>query len=196
MKHADMDAYGVVEAPNVVRFERLLPGPAERMWSYLTEADKRCQWLAGGAMEERVGGAAQLVFRHADFTDETPPDQYREMNENGFVSEGRILEWDPPRVLAMTWPGEGEGSEVRSSCSRKATGFFWWSRIAALPVVARWLTCPAAGMRIWRCSTRFFRAGPCRPSGRASRRWKPNTNSASRRHKSLFVQRREKEETS
>ncbi len=113
MKHADMDAYGVVEAPNVVRFERLLPGPAERIWSYLTEADKRCQWLAGGAMEERVGGAAQLVFRHAEFTDETPPDQYREMNENGFVSEGRILEWDPPRVLAMTWPGEGEGSEVR-----------------------------------------------------------------------------------
>lgn len=64
-------------------------------------------------MERRAGGTVRLVFRHANFTDEEPPERYRKMNENGFVSEARILECDPPRVLAMTWPGDGEDSVVR-----------------------------------------------------------------------------------
>ena len=29
-------SYGVVTEPGTVRIERLLPGPAERIWSYLT----------------------------------------------------------------------------------------------------------------------------------------------------------------
>ncbi|WP_295809565.1 SRPBCC family protein [uncultured Nitratireductor sp.] len=112
MRQIDERDYGVAAAPNEVRFERLLPGPAERVWAYITEADKRRQWLAGGEMDPRAGGTVNLLFRHSEFTDEEPPDQYREMNEQGFVSEGRILEWDPPRLMAMTWPGEGEDSRV------------------------------------------------------------------------------------
>lgn len=30
-----MDTYGTVIAPNTIRFERLLPGPIERVWAYL-----------------------------------------------------------------------------------------------------------------------------------------------------------------
>ena len=46
-----MDKYGVVIAPNTIRFERLLPGPIERVWAYLTESEKRAKWLASGAMD-------------------------------------------------------------------------------------------------------------------------------------------------
>ena len=34
------DTYGVQTAPDTVRIERLLPGPIERLWAYLTESDK------------------------------------------------------------------------------------------------------------------------------------------------------------
>ena len=45
----------------VARLERLLPGPIERVWAYVTESDKRATWLAGGEMELRVGGKVHAV---------------------------------------------------------------------------------------------------------------------------------------
>ena len=36
-----MNDYGELLDENTVRFERLLPGPIERVWSYLTEGEKR-----------------------------------------------------------------------------------------------------------------------------------------------------------
>lgn len=113
MALSDTDTYGVITAPDTVRFERLLSGPAERIWAYLTEADKRRQWLAGGEMELKVGGQADLLFKHSEFTDEPAPKKYAEMNAKGFPSQHRITQVDPPRLLAMTWPGEeGHESEV------------------------------------------------------------------------------------
>lgn len=32
-----MSEYGVVTEPDAVRFKRVLPGPIERVWAYLTE---------------------------------------------------------------------------------------------------------------------------------------------------------------
>lgn len=113
MSSSGPDAYGAVTAPDTVRFERLLPGPVERVWAYLTEPDKRRQWFAGGEMELKPGGAVNLLFRHSEFTDEPAPEKYADMNAKGFPSQHRIVDIDPPRMLAMTWPGEdGRESEV------------------------------------------------------------------------------------
>jgi hypothetical protein len=35
------DEHGVVDEPNTFRIERILPGPIERAWAYLTEPEKR-----------------------------------------------------------------------------------------------------------------------------------------------------------
>ena len=51
-----MTGYPEVISPTEIRFERLLPGPIETVWSYLTESGKRGEWLASGPMELRVGG--------------------------------------------------------------------------------------------------------------------------------------------
>ena len=40
-----MNDYGELLDESTVRFERLLPGPIDRVWSYLTKSDKRAQWL-------------------------------------------------------------------------------------------------------------------------------------------------------
>ena len=36
-----MSGHGELLDENTVRFERLLPGPIDRIWQYLTESDKR-----------------------------------------------------------------------------------------------------------------------------------------------------------
>ena len=46
---ANPDAYGVLTEPATLKIQRLLPGPIERVWAYLTESDLRRQWLAAGA---------------------------------------------------------------------------------------------------------------------------------------------------
>jgi uncharacterized protein YndB with AHSA1/START domain len=103
-----MDDYGMLPEPRTLRIERLLPGPIERLWAYLTEPGKRAQWLAGGPMELRVGGRAELKFRHADLSHEkTAPERFRGM-EGGQVLDCRITACDAPRLLSYTW-GEDWG---------------------------------------------------------------------------------------
>ncbi len=105
-----MSEYGVVTAPDTVRIERTLPGPIERLWAYLTEPDKRAQWLAGGEMDLHAGGRVELVFRNSMLTGryEKPPAKFAKHEGGGF--EGRVTECEPPRLLAYTW---GKSSEVR-----------------------------------------------------------------------------------
>lgn len=105
------DDYGVVTGPGTVRLERLLPGPMERVWAYLTEPEKRRKWLAGGPMELRVGGKVELEFHHAELSSEkTAPEEFQKY-ECGIGMKGEITRCEPPRVLSYTW-GEGQGSEV------------------------------------------------------------------------------------
>ena len=50
-KCANPGAYGTLIEPATLKIQRLLPGPIERVWAYLTESDLRRQWLAAGPME-------------------------------------------------------------------------------------------------------------------------------------------------
>ena len=78
--------------PGTVRLERLLPGPIERVWSYITESDKRATWLAAGEFDLRVGGKIRLQFDNARLS----PD-------------GVITRLEPNRVLAHTWKWNAKG---------------------------------------------------------------------------------------
>jgi uncharacterized protein YndB with AHSA1/START domain len=106
--------YGEVIGPGEMRFERLLPGPIERVWEYLTDSEKRGLWLAGGEMELRPGGRVELNFFHANLSPrfEEIPEKYRQF-ENGATNYGTITECDPPWRLSFNWAeGDGEHSEV------------------------------------------------------------------------------------
>jgi uncharacterized protein YndB with AHSA1/START domain len=95
--------------PATVRLERLLPGPIERVWAYLTEADKRATWFAGGVFDLRVGGKADLHVDHTRITKEKAPEEFK---AHGDVYPGRITRLDPPRLLAYTFVHAGPESEV------------------------------------------------------------------------------------
>jgi len=98
--------YGAVIEPMTLKIQRLLPGPVERIWAYLTDSDLRRKWLAAGAMDGKAGASFELVWRNDELTD--PPGK----TPDGFGGEhrmqSRIVEFDPPRKLVITWNSTGD----------------------------------------------------------------------------------------
>ncbi|MFN4276298.1 MAG: SRPBCC family protein [Ferrovibrio sp.] len=112
MKHViDNDAFGTVLESGAIRFRRLLPGPIERVWEYITDPEKRATWLAAGEMELRIGGKVTLNFHNAKLApkDEAVPEWLQPFT--GPMSlNGRITQLEAPRRLGMTWGDAGDGS--------------------------------------------------------------------------------------
>jgi uncharacterized protein YndB with AHSA1/START domain len=102
---ASVDAYGVLTEPATLKIQRVLPGPIERVWAYLTESDLRRQWLAAGEMEMKVGAPVELVWRNDELTN--PSGQRPPGSSDEHRMQSRITELDPPRKLAITWGSTG-----------------------------------------------------------------------------------------
>lgn len=102
---ATLDGYGVLTEPATLKLERLLPGPIERCWAYLTDSRLRGQWLATGAMELKIGAPFELVWHNDDLSDEpsTRPEGFDQ--EHRMASQ--ITALDPPRKLSFTWGNTG-----------------------------------------------------------------------------------------
>jgi uncharacterized protein YndB with AHSA1/START domain len=102
------DPLATLIQPSTIRMERLLPGPIERVWAYLTESKKRATWLAAGEFDLRVGGRVELIFANDQLSDEKSP------SGGGGTRkfEGRITRIEPNRVLAYTWNWDGKDSDV------------------------------------------------------------------------------------
>ncbi|MBP3984667.1 SRPBCC family protein [Pseudoxanthomonas helianthi] len=98
--------YGTVTAPGTVRIQRLLPGPIERIWSYLTDGELRRQWLAAGDMSPQAGSSFELVWRNDELTD--PPGNKPANFGEEHRMQSRIVEFDPPRRLVFTWGDSGK----------------------------------------------------------------------------------------
>lgn len=99
-----MSAYGHLTAKDIIRFERLLPGPIERVWAYLVEPEKRRLWLADGPMTLIPGGEVALHFRNAELSrdDDRAPEAYRDQENCGDM-HGHVLQCEPPHRLVFTW---------------------------------------------------------------------------------------------
>jgi uncharacterized protein YndB with AHSA1/START domain len=110
---ATIDEYGTSPVAGTVRLERMLPGPIERVWSYLTESEKRGKWFASGPMELRAGGKIEFHFHNSQLAPDSgpPPEKYKECE--GMVSYGSVTRYEPPNVLSFMWgEGQGDDSEV------------------------------------------------------------------------------------
>ncbi len=116
---ATLAGLGDLIEPTTLRIERVLPGPIERIWTYLTDSKLRGKWLASGEMELRIGGRVELIWRNAELTphNEKPPEGQSE--EHRMV--GAVTALDAPRMIEFDWPNVGSvtfelvpsGSEVR-----------------------------------------------------------------------------------
>ena len=81
-----------------VRFERRLPGPAERVWALISDPATIPAWYGeDGVIEGREGGAVSMSGGHI---------------------KGVVTQWRPGRKIAYTWnvfsPGEAESPYLES----------------------------------------------------------------------------------
>ena len=86
--------------------QRWLPGSAERLWSWLVDADKRRLWLADGVMQPAAGTDLELIWRNSELSisgDPVPPG----FPEGEQRMASRVVTFDAPRRLVFTW-GKGE----------------------------------------------------------------------------------------
>jgi uncharacterized protein YndB with AHSA1/START domain len=76
------------EGRSVLRFERTLRHPPERVWTALTEPGEQQSWHPTPfELEPVVGGTVA----------------YRAEGEAPEMPDGEVTEYDPPRVLGHTW---------------------------------------------------------------------------------------------
>lgn len=103
-----IDAHGELRDPTTLVIRRLLPGPIERIWAYLTDSTLRRQWLAAGEMVLMPDAAFELVW-HNDRLSDGPDGGTR---PEGFGWEqrmtSRIIAVDAPHSLTFSWGASGE----------------------------------------------------------------------------------------
>jgi uncharacterized protein YndB with AHSA1/START domain len=85
-----MSEDGELTKAAMVRFERILPGPIERVWEFLTDAARLPGWFGEAIIEPREGGAVRLMGGHV---------------------RGVVTQWKPPRRLAYTWNVFSSGAD-------------------------------------------------------------------------------------
>jgi len=95
---------------STLRIERRLPGPIERVWSYLVDPQKRALWYVGGAWELKQGGKAPCEWDHTRLSDEPTPEAWKSFD--GMTTMGTITRVEPPHLLAYRGDMGGEEFEV------------------------------------------------------------------------------------
>lgn len=99
------DDYGVLTEPATLTIQRVLPGPIDRVWAYLTQSDLRRQWLASGDMQMTLGSNFEFVWRNDELTQ--PPGKRPDGMDGKHQLECTITEIDPPNRIAFTWGRSG-----------------------------------------------------------------------------------------
>ncbi|MEV6271011.1 SRPBCC family protein [Kribbella sp. NPDC051936] len=78
-----------IEGRSVLRMERRLRHSAEKVWRALTEPEQLARWFPASVnLQPRIGSTVEYLM------DGEP------------AGGGEVLEFDPPRVFAITWNGE------------------------------------------------------------------------------------------
>lgn len=100
-----IDAFTTMTDHSTLVIQRWLPGPADRVWRYLTDSDLRRKWLAAGEMDLVPGAPLELVWRNDTLSDAGDP------RPSGIAEEQRmqshVVAVDPMRMLAIAW-GKGD----------------------------------------------------------------------------------------
>ena len=77
------DGKGELNRVPSVRFERVLPGPIERVWSFIAETGRLPAWFGtDSTIEPRQGGRVSLMGGHI---------------------RGVVTQWQPPKKIVYTW---------------------------------------------------------------------------------------------
>jgi uncharacterized protein YndB with AHSA1/START domain len=96
-----MDDEAIMTAPMRLEIKRVLNGPIDRVWEYLTDGALRQQWFCGGQTAKEPGGQIDFEFDHRRLSEEGPPEKYADSNVSDM--SGKILAYEKPTKLKFTW---------------------------------------------------------------------------------------------
>ena len=103
-----MSAFATRLDESTVQFVRVLPGPIERVWSYLADNSKRREWLGSAVLPMQVGERFSLDIKHSDYwPGAVSADQRAMMVKAEHQLTHTLLVLEPPFRLAYTFQPEG-----------------------------------------------------------------------------------------
>ena len=105
--HTKAEDFGTLIEPTTLKIERMLPGPIERVWSYLIDSDLRRQWFASGDMKMEPDAPFELVWRNHELS--TKPGKRPEGIPEERRMQSCVIACEPPHKLSFTW---GEKADV------------------------------------------------------------------------------------
>lgn len=73
------------------QLERTLEHDQQAVWAMLTVPERLAEWLAPGAIELKIGGAAKLNF-----------------TDSGTVIDSTVTAFDAPRLIEYSWSSPGQ----------------------------------------------------------------------------------------
>jgi uncharacterized protein YndB with AHSA1/START domain len=121
MTEQTTDRMGTIERDGeqvVLRYQRRLAHPPERVWRALTDSGELRQWFPADIEGERRAGA-ELVFRFWPETREAVAakgdEQAEQIVDENPALPGRLVVWDPPRRLELLWDTERVRYELTSA---------------------------------------------------------------------------------
>ena len=111
-----MSHYGERIGKTTVRFERLLPGPIERVWEYLTDSDRRATWLAaGGEPTVARNRHLSLLSRAAAAARVSGNPAMKASSAISCAAPGRAFCSPPTPPIRRRWAGRSGRSPASSS---------------------------------------------------------------------------------
>ncbi|MGZ3478576.1 MAG: SRPBCC family protein [Polyangiales bacterium] len=97
---------GSLVEPTTMRFERLLPGPIDRVWDYLTRPELLTTWLGiAASIDVREGGKLELTMDHGE-KGRLPDDVKAKLVDADKITpkvHGTVTRVVQGRALAYTW---------------------------------------------------------------------------------------------
>ncbi len=108
-----MNNYGEILESGAMKFERLLPGPIERVWSWLVDGDKRALWLAGGGNFTGPDQTVNFDFDNnslAETDEHTPPK--KSDCEDHETYQLTVTIFEPPHHMKWLWPSANHADSV------------------------------------------------------------------------------------
>lgn len=75
-------------------YVRRIAKPIETVWAAITTPERIADWFTTVELEPRLGGLYRLSF------------------EDGYALDGEIVAFEPPRLLAHTWPDPAHPESV------------------------------------------------------------------------------------
>jgi uncharacterized protein YndB with AHSA1/START domain len=142
-----MNDFGLITDNGTIRFERLFPGPAERVWDHLTKSEHLASWLACGEVQLRRGGYVELSFEVIEGTDRVVA---------GLPVNGVVTRCHPPDSLAFTWTDANTMSRVAFELERRHSQVHFLLTHADLPLRATAKCCAS-----WHAHLNILRARLC-----------------------------------